>query len=117
RELSDALPRQRLDLRENLSRSPRDLAAAHGRDYAVGAHRVAPHRDLHPGLEASFPVLGKAAREGAFLRNPEGAALDADPSRAEPFAEVRNGARPEGDIDERVTREEPLALSLRVAPA
>src|SRR4029450_12873955 len=52
RHLANALWGEPSDLREDLGRTPGDLAAADGRHDAVRADRVAPHRDLHPGLEA-----------------------------------------------------------------
>ena len=39
------------------------------------------------------------------------------PAGGDPLAEVRDRARPEGDVDERVPLEDPLALRLRVAAA
>ena len=61
RHLADALRGEPLDLGEDLAGAARGLAPADGRDDAVGADRVAAHRDLHPGLEAPLAPHGKPA--------------------------------------------------------
>ena len=86
-------------------------------DDAVGAHRVAAHRDLHPGLEAALAVERQPPCERALLGDPERAARNALTSGAEPLAQVRDGARPERDVHVRVEREEALALRFGVAAA
>ncbi len=60
--------------------------------------------------------VGKLGGERAVVE-PEAAARDPDAARAEPVAEVRDRAGPEGDVDGRVELEDPLALRLRVAAA
>ena len=49
-------------LGEDLARAAALLAAAHRRDDAVRADRVAAHRDLHPRLERPLAVLSAASR-------------------------------------------------------
>src|SRR6476469_4528332 len=57
------------------------------------------------------------AREGALLGDPERAPCDPLPARAEPLAQVRDRAGPEGHVDVRIEREQPLSLRLGVAAA
>src|SRR4029078_429064 len=71
RQLPDPGTREALDLGQDLPGPARDLLAAHRRHYAVGAHRVAAHRDLNPGLEAALAVERQAASERPLLGNPE----------------------------------------------
>src|SRR5262245_37355361 len=54
-------------------------------------------------------------RRAEGLVRAEAAAGDRVTTRLDPVAEVRDRARPEGDVDERVALEDPLALRLRVA--
>ena len=61
--------------------------------------------------------IGQLGREDALLCDPEAAALHPGPAGAEPVAEVRDRARPEGDVDERIELEEPAALRFGVAAA
>ena len=84
---------------------------------AVRADRVAAHRDLHPGLEAALAVHRQRAGELALLTDAEAAARSGLAPGAEPIREMRDRARPERDVDERVEVEEPLALGLRVTAA
>ena len=92
RQLLDAAVGEPLHLGEDLAGPPALLAAAHGRDDAVRALRVAAHRHLHPGLERALVVHRQLGGEPALVE-PEAAARDADPTRAEPLAEVRDRAR------------------------
>ena len=118
RHLAHAVRCEPLDLRDDLARTPGDLAPAHGGDDAVGADRVAAHRDLHPGLEATLALrTGSPAAKARSSTGAERAAGDPLAARAEPVAEVRDRARPERDVDVRIEREQPLALCLRVAAA
>ena len=103
-------------LGEDLAGPAALLAAAHGRDDAVGADRVAAHRDLHPRLERPLAVHRQRRGERAVVEA-EAAARDPDPARAEPVAEVRDRAGAEGDVDVGVELEDPLALRLGVAAA
>ena len=116
RHLTHAVLGELLDLGKNLAGAPARLAAADRRHDAVGARRVAAHRDLHPGLEASLAVERQRGGEAALVGGAESAPrrLAAGP---EPLAEVGNRPRPEGDVDERVPLEDPLALRLGVAAA
>src|SRR5579884_259891 len=114
--LPDAVRGQDLDLGEDLAGAPALLAPANRRDDAVGAPRVAPHRDLDPCLEGALAMHRQLGGERALVE-PEAAARDADTARAEPLREVRDRAGPEGDVDERVALEDPLALRLGVAAA
>src|SRR5439155_12406479 len=116
RHFLDAVARKLPYLGEDLAGAAADLAAAHGRDDAVRAHRVAPHRDLHPGLEAALAVHRQRSREGSGLGSAETAARSLAPG-PEPLTEVRDRARPEGDVDERIELEQPVALGLGVAAA
>src|SRR5207237_6085038 len=114
RDLADALAREEYDLGDDLARPPALLAAADGRDDAVGAARVAAHRDLHPRLVGPLPPRRQVGRERAPLGETAARSLAA---RAEPLAEMRDRAGPEGDVDVRIELEEPVALSLGVAAA
>ena len=92
RHLAHAAVGEPLHLGENLARAAALLAAAHRRDDAVRAFRVAAHRDLHPRLERPLVVRRQLGRERAVVE-PEPAARDADAAGAEPLAEVRDRAR------------------------
>src|SRR5207249_4204892 len=50
-----------------------------------------------------------------FLGDAEGAPRNAEAADAEPLPEVWDRARPEGHVDLRIQREQPLPLRLRVA--
>ena len=114
-DLAHAVAASRVDLGDDLPRPPALLAAANGRDDAVRAHGVAAHRDLHPGLEAPLAAYREVGRE--VLVRAESTARDRVAARADPLAEVRDRARAEGDVDERVSLEDPLSLRLCVAAA
>src|SRR5262249_18478783 len=96
---------------------PRDLAPAHRGNDAVRAFRVAAHRDLHPRLEAPLAMHRQGCGEATLLRDPEGAARDAETTGTQPLAEVHDRAGPKRDVDLGVEREQPLALGFRVAAA
>ena len=96
---------------------PAHLAAAHGGHDAVGADRVAAHGDLNPRLERALALGGELRGEAALVRGAERGTRDAEPSGAEPVAEMVDRARAEGDVDERITLEDAIALRLRVAAA
>ena len=115
RDLLDAVAGQRADLGDDLSGSPALLAAAHGRDDAVRALRVAAHRHLHPGLVTALAVLRQVGRE--VLVRAEPPPRDRVAAGGDPLAEVRDRAGAERDVDERVLLEDPLALRLGVAAA
>src|ERR687886_629458 len=89
--------------RSVISRTPSAalLAAADGRDDAVGALRVAAHRDLHPGLEGALAAHRQPAGEAPLLEA-EAAARYALAAGADPLGEVRDRAGAEGDVDVRV---------------
>src|SRR5439155_17075205 len=116
RDLAHAFASEARHLGDHVSGTPADLTAAHGRDDAVRALRVAAHRDLHPGLERALTVRRQLTGEGPLVEA-EPPALDAEPARAQPLAEVRDRAGPEGDVDIGVELEETLSLRLGVAPA
>src|SRR5207253_7172359 len=97
-------------------RTPRHLASANRGDDAVGALRVAAHRDLHPRLEPALAVHRQLAGKRTVLES-EAATRDAEPACTEPLAEVRDRARPERDVDLGIELEQPLSLRLRVAAA
>ncbi len=111
--LANAALREPRDLGDDLARAPALLAASNGRDDAVRADGVAPHRHLHPCLVAPLASQRKIRRE--VLVRAEATARDRVSAGGDPLAEVRDRARPEGDVDERVPLEDPLALGLRVA--
>ena len=115
RDLLDAVAREGLDLGDDLARPPALLAAADRRDDAIRAHGVAAHRDLHPRLEA--PLAMERQLRGEVLVCAELPARHGVPAGGDPLAEVRDRARAEGDVDERVALEDALALRLRVAAA
>ena len=56
RDLLHAVPRQSFELGDDLARTPALLASADRGDDAVGAFRVAAHRDLNPRAEPAFTV-------------------------------------------------------------
>src|SRR5262245_7847329 len=116
RDLADSLRSQLRDLGQDLARPAARLASAYGGDDAVRADRVAAHRDLHPRLEAPLAVHRQRPGELALLPGPEAPARRLT-ARAEPLGEMRDRPGPEGDVDERIEVEEPLALRLRVAAA
>ena len=116
RDLLDAVSGKALDLGDDLSRATALLASAHRRDDAVRALRVAAHRDLHPRLERAFVVQRQLRGEVAVVQT-EAPSRDAHAARPEPFAEMRDRTRPEGNIDRRVELEDPLALRLGIAAA
>ena len=117
RHFADALRGEALDFGEDLAGTAGGLAAAHGRDDAVGADRVAAHRDLHPRLEAPLAPDGKPSREGPLLAGAERAARDALAAGAEPVAQMRDRAGAERYVDVRIEREQALSLRLRVTAA
>src|SRR3954451_21820181 len=117
RHLADALGSEPFDLFEDFARTPGGLSPPDGRHDAVGADRVAAHRDLHPGLEAPLAPNGKLGRKCALLAGAERAASDALAAGAEPIAEVRDRAGPERDIHVGVELEQPVPLRLRIAAA
>ena len=116
RDLLDAVSSEARHLGDHLTRAAAALAAADSGDDAVGADRVAAHRDLHPGLERALAAHRQARRELALVEA-EPAPRDALASRAEPVREMRDRAGPEGDVDVRVELEDPLALRLGIAAA
>ena len=69
RDLTDTAVGEVRDLRDDLTRAAALLAPSDGRDDAVGACRIAAHRDLHPGLEASLASNGEIG--GEVLVRPE----------------------------------------------
>ena len=117
RDLPDALAGQALDLGHDLARAAAPLPPAHRGHDAVRAARVAPHRDLHPRLERPLAHRRQQRGEGPLLSGAEAPALSSEPARAEPVGQVRDGAGPEGHVDEGVHVEEALSLGLRVAAA
>ncbi len=117
RHLADASFGKPCHLRQDLAGTARDLAAADCRDDAVGADRVAAHRDLHPCLETPLAAHRKLRCEGALVGGAERSAGDSLPACSEPVTEMRDGAGAEGDVDVRIEREQPLPLSLGVAAA
>ncbi len=116
-DLANALGGQLRHLGDHLARAAADLAAADTRDDAVGALGVAAHRDLHPCLEAALAVHRERSGEAPLRTDAERTARNALAAGPEPLAQMRDRARPERDIDERVEVEEPLALRLGVAAA
>ena len=115
RDLPDALAGKRLDLGDDLAGPAALLSAPNGGNDAVGADRVAAHRDLHPGRVAPLAVHRERRREGLVRAEP--AARHRVTSGLDPVAEVRDRARAERDVDEWVALEDPLALRLGVAPS
>src|SRR5439155_25450099 len=101
RDLPDSIAREALDLSPNLARSAALLAPADRRDDAVGALRVAAHRDLHPRLERPLPMHRQPGREVSLLEA-EAAARHPDAAGAEPVGEMPDRARLEGAAAEPV---------------
>ena len=113
RDLPDAGIRELRDLGEDVPWPPTLLTAANSGDDAVRARGVASHRNLHPGLEAPLAVDRKVRCE--VLVRPEPSTIDRVATRRDPVAEMRNRARPESDIDERIPLEDAFALRFGVA--
>src|SRR2546425_4138134 len=113
-ELSHAFACEPRHLRRDLTWASAHLASANGRHDAVGALRVATHRDLYPGLEPALAVHRQLTREAPVV-DAESPACDAEPAGSQPLAEMRDRARPERDVDVRIEIEEPLALRFGVA--
>src|SRR4051812_1774615 len=63
RDLPDASAGEAGHFGDDLAGTATHLATAHRRDDAVGALRVAPHRDLHPRLEPALAVHRQLPRE------------------------------------------------------
>ena len=103
------------DLRDDVARPSALLPAAHRRNDAVGALRVAAHRDLHPRLKAPLPPGRQVGRELPPLGEPP--ARNAFAARADPVREVRDRAWAEGHVHLGIELEDALALCLRVAAA
>ena len=68
RQLAHALRGEVRDLGEHVAGAAADLAPAHRRDDAVGARRVAAHRDLHPRLERAARGASAASRRTCARR-------------------------------------------------
>jgi len=115
RHLADAGAGERGDLRDDVAGPSALLPAAHRGDNAVGALRVAAHRDLHPRLIASLPPGRQVGCELPPLREPSPG--NAFAARTDPVREVRNRAWAEGHVHFGVQLEDALALRLRVAAA
>ena len=84
RDLAHSVACELLDLGEDLARAAALLAPADGRDDAIGALRVAAHRDLHPGLEASLAMHRQAPGETAVVET------EASPRHAHPAGGAGN---------------------------
>ena len=117
RELAHPLAGELRHLGEHVARAAADLASAHRGNDAVRARRVAAHRDLHPRLKAALAVHRQRGGELTLLSGAPHAARHAEPTGAEPLAEMRDRPRAESDVDVGVKREEPVALRLRVTAA
>ena len=117
RHLPDALGGEPFDLGDDLAGTAGRLAPAYRGDDAVGADRVAAHRDLDPRLETPLAPDRKSCGERTLLSGSEGAARDALAAGAEPVTEVRDRSWPERDVDGRKESEQPLALGLGIATA
>ena len=115
-QLLDPAVGKALHLGEDLARAPALLAPAHGGDDAVRALRVTAHRHLHPRLERALVVHRQLGREVTIVET-EATARDADPTGAEPLAEVCDRSRAERDVDRGIELEDALALRFRVAAA
>ena len=115
RDLADAAVSEVRDLRDDLAGPAALLAPSDGRDDAVGTCRIAAHRDLHPGLEASLASDREIG--GEVLVGPEATAVDGVAAVRDPVAQMRNRSWAERDVDERIQLEDPLALRFGVAAA
>src|SRR5215471_20126969 len=107
-DLTHAVAGELLDLGDDVAWASALLAAAHGRDDAVGALRVAAHRHLHPRLKGAFTMCRQMPCE--VIVRAEAAARNADATCTDPVGEMRDRPRPEGDVDEGVLLEDSLAL-------
>src|SRR4029453_11528620 len=116
RDLANALGGETRDLGHDVTGAAAHLAPANRWDDAVRALRVAPHRDLHPRLEAALAMHRQLACKASVVEA-EATPCEPEPTRTAPLAEVRNRTGREGDVDIRRELEQPLALRLRVAAA
>src|SRR5919106_6858573 len=114
-DLLDASSRQRAHLGDDLTGPAALLPSPDGRDDAVRALRIAPHRDLHPRLMASLAVSRQLG--GEVLVRAELASGDRVTADRDPLAEMRDRSRPEGDVDKGVLLEDPITLRLGVTAA
>ena len=117
RDLPNAFSRRSCDFGEDLAGPAAHLATADARNDAVGAHRVATHRHLHPCLDGALALRRELGREPTLVGDAECRPTDADATRSQPVAEVTDGAGAERDVDERVLLEDPVALGFRVTAA
>src|SRR3954454_6877066 len=65
-DLAHALARQLLDFGQDFTRPAALLAPPDGGDDAVGALRIAAHRNLYPGLEAALAMHRQSTGEAAL---------------------------------------------------
>ena len=114
RQLAHALGREALGLGHEHVRGARLLAAAHGRDDAVRAGRVAALRDLQPGLER--PLAAHRQVAGELVEGREVPSRHVSPGLDE-LAEARDVAGAVGQVDERVQLEQLVLDRLRPAAA
>ena len=116
RHLADAVARERGDLRDDVARPSALLPAAHRGDDAVGALRVAAHRDLHPRLKASLPPGRQVGRELLPLGEPSRAQCLRRPRRPSPRgarSSLGRRPRPPRDRARRCARAVPPRSSRR----
>ena len=101
RDLTHAPLRELRNLGDDLAGPAALLPTSNCRDDAVRALRVAAHGHLHPSLEPPLGTPGQVGRK--VLVGAELPARNGEPTRGDPLAEVRDGARAEGDVHERDT--------------
>src|SRR5207237_6763280 len=105
RDLLDTVEGEGCELGHDLARPPALLPPAHGGNDAVGAPRVAPHGDLHPGLNSGLAMHRQL--RGEVLVRPELSPRNGIAAGADPVAEVRDRSRAERDVHEREPVEDP----------
>src|SRR4029078_8749164 len=115
RDLLHAVPRESFELGDDLARTPALLPSADRGDDAVGALRVAAHRDLNPRAEPALTVHWQRCGEG--LVRSEAASRHGMPTRLDPRAQMRERSRSERDVDEGVALEDAVVWRLRGAAA
>ena len=114
RVISHAVPGERLHLGDDVTRAAALLPPTDRGDDAVGALRVAAHRDLHPGAEPTLALHRQGRRERLVRSEP--AAWHREATGLDPLAEVRDRAGPNATSTNGY-RSKIRSLRLRVAAA
>src|SRR5439155_12126604 len=114
-DLLDPVLREQVHLGDDLPRPATLLSPPDCGNDAVGAPGVAAHGDLDPRLNPALAAHRQVG--GEVLVRSELPSRKRVATGLDPLAEMRDRARPERDVDERVVLEDSLPLCLCVAPA